>query len=503
MPTPRPPRLRVTDELARTRTLDAGPESRVQLTPAHPGAPLLVLGVGPEPAAFDLSHRPAFWLDCPDFLAQMPTSWAVPAHWKQITPNELEPLLPHAEIWHYRAAPKLFPSFWGPVLAALHAGRLAYSPARAPERTDPVVILPRTTLMHRELAEAFAAHGLRVIAIDSDPAKAAATTLDILKNETVALFMSLNFEGLDAGGELFHLLRAQKIPVAAWLVDNPWHILSRIQQPWWRGVQLFVTDPSFVASLRAYGAESVSFLPLAAWDMPVTYSASSPPNPITFVGNSTFPQRDRFFSGLTLPASLWAEAQSLLDTATPPDLHWWQRRLHTSRMWPGLACRLPGFGAEQSALARRTTFLEACIALGLSVYGDLGWATRLSVRSSSTLHPPVAYYTALGGVYAQSRYTLNVTSLQLPCGLTQRHFDVWQAGGFLLTDRSPGLALFPLELTEPVSVVRACDLPAAVERLERDPALRGELQAAWQGVIRAKHRYVHRVGRIVDQMKCV
>lgn len=525
MPSPRPPRLRVKDELGRVRTLDAGTESRVCLWQAPASAPLLVLGAGPEPAAFDDSARPVFWIDCPDFITQMPPSWSVPPQWQRVPPSDLKKHLLHSEIWQYRAAPKLFPSFWGPILGELTSSHLAASsrisstkiPPRAPEATNSVVILPRTTLMHRELVEAFAAHGLRTRSISNDPAKAATETLEILRNETVALFLSLNFEGLDANGELFYLLRTQKIPVAAWLADNPWHVLSRIQQPWWRGVRLFVTDASFVEPLRAHGAEHISHLPLAAWAMPAATSLSTSPiaptplppqtppihqtsiiqkpyltpstSFITFVGHSRFPQRERFFSGLTLPAQLWEEALCLLATATPPDLLWWQRHLNTTDQWPGLGCRLAGYGAERAALERRTRFLEACLPLGLTIYGDEGWSAQLAI----TPLPPLDYYTALGTLYAQSRYSLNVTSLQLPAGLTQRHFDVWQAGGFLLTDRSPGLELFPRELTEPISAACPSDIPKIVSHLERDPALRRDLMGAWQCHIQKNHTYIHRV----------
>ena len=70
---------------------------------------------------------------------------------------------------------------------------------------------------------------------------------------------------------------------------------------------------------------------------------------------------------------------------------------------------------------------------GLVVVGDKGWKHHLPPGPPETpLLPPVDYYTTLPGLYRAASYTFNVTSLLLPGGLTQRHFDVWRAGGFLL-----------------------------------------------------------------------
>ena len=66
--------------------------------------------------------------------------------------------------------------------------------------------------------------------------------------------------------------------------------------------------------------------------------------------------------------------------------------------------------------------------------------------------------------------------------LTQRHFDVWAAGGFLLTDRTPGLDIFPRELVEPI-VLRPPrghrpPGPAPAGRRGRTPATLGGLAGA-------------------------
>jgi spore maturation protein CgeB len=133
--------------------------------------------------------------------------------------------------------------------------------------------------------------------------------------------------------------------------------------------------------------------------------------------------------------------------------------------------------------------------------GDDGWFELLAPDGTEPvdIRPPVDYYASLSSVYAGARYSLNVASLLLPSALTQRHFDVWTAGGFLLTDATPGLDIFPEELTAPIRLASPQDLPGAVERLEREPALYRHLQRAWQNCL--KEHTIRR--RILTVLHCL
>jgi spore maturation protein CgeB len=134
---------------------------------------------------------------------------------------------------------------------------------------------------------------------------------------------------------------------------------------------------------------------------------------------------------------------------------------------------------------------------GLDLFGDPGWQEH--VRGGVRLRPPVDYYTRLPCIYARSRYSLCLTSLQLPQGLNQRHFDVWTAGGFCLSDASPGLGLFPEELTRPMSFRAPSDIGPRVQALENSGA-RQALAAGWQSCLWAEHRYVHRALAVLDAL---
>ena len=132
---------------------------------------------------------------------------------------------------------------------------------------------------------------------------------------------------------------------------------------------------------------------------------------------------------------------------------------------------------------------------------DDGTAAQCATHAHFDLRPPVDYYGPLAGVYASARVTLGATSPLLPHGLTQRHFDVWAAGGLLATDATPGMSLFPRDLAEPVTYRNTADIPGLIARLEADPVLRRDIMQSWRTLIKNEHTYGHRVATILERTK--
>jgi len=569
--------------------LQTPPDGPGQFARQGGGAHVLLLGIGPDPAqtaALLPPGRAVYAMEAPGFKAQMPPSWhaALPGHWRLLEPGDLDEfLITGAELWVYRPGARLFPSFWGPILgrcrflAGLRAGPGAALPA--PERS---VLLPGAEgdLLVRELAAALTDAGLAVRVLP--PGRTGELVPALLREHRPALFLCVNFKGLDPFGELFHLLEAARVPVCVWCVDNPFHLVSGLRSPFWTRARLAVTDASFAPALRLHGAREVLHLPLAAWPelfaprggegagggpaggagaggsansgrpgggegagagaglslvgpfqvdhgqgaapgagaslssrsamapdrgtgavpgagtVPGTGAAPEPDlglgERMAFVGRSQFPGKAKFFAGCAVPRWQWDAARALLDAGGRPDFHWWEQRLDIWPLWPGPEARRIGAGAEAASVELRAACLEAAAPLGLTVYGDQGWAERLP--AGAVLRPPVDYYTTLPAIYRQAAWTLNATSLLLPHGLTQRHFDVWAAGGLLLTDATPGLSLFPEELAREVRFATPADLPALARRLAPGTPLRHDVQTAWRTEILTHHTYAHRVAAL-------
>ena len=393
------------------------------------------------------------------------------------------------------------------------ASRTAGQKSRGP------VLLPGHDgqLLHQELRQALKACGLSPVLpmrVHWQPhADMHAVWRELFCQGKPRLLLSVNLRGLDAEGRVFHLCRDMGVPVALWLVDNPWHVLSALRLPWWREACIFVTDASFMPELAAAGARHVHHLPLAVaphmWRAQEAMPAAPEKAEPLFVGRSAFPQKERFFAAASVPERLQNEALALLENnETPsggPNYFWWRQRLGGAA-WPGFAVRGAGLGAEICARANRARWLRTllegragkCDGSGgaerppLRIVGDAGWKALLP---GADILPPVDYYAALPEWYARA-VTLNVTSLLLPHSLSQRHFDVWAAGGVLLSDATSGLDIFAPDMADAVRLDRPEDFWPRWDALRSRPAHARDLRLAWREHLRQGHEYTHRVRRI-------
>lgn len=490
----RPQRIRVLDEAGRSVTLDEGPGAFERL---GLGPQVLFLGLGPRPELlarwFPEARAGALYVERPGFE---PGPGA--AGFRRVLPRDLDrDALAGSTTYFFRQNARLLPSFWGPVWARCRALALGL------ERSDPGgVWLPGTgtDLLGRDLALGFEAAGLTALRIDQGLSPEGLAGL-MAERGAPGLFFSVNFRGLDPYGRAFHLLREAGSRVAAWCVDNPFHLLSGIRSGFWRDLDLFVTDDWFLGPLAGLGARRVFHLPLAAGAAFAGPDVRAGPadleGRLVFVGRSRFPGKEAFFAGCSLPPQAFAQARDLLLAGSRPDFGWWAQRLglRSEALWPGDQARRAGFCAEETGRLWRGMCLRAA-GPGLVVFGDPGWLEDLG--PAADLRPPVDYERDLPGVYRAASLCLNMTSPLLPSGLTQRHFDVWAAGGFLITDQTPGLGLFPADLVREVVFRTPADIPNLARALLRDPARRLEIGAAWRALVLRGHTYAHRAARVLS-----
>ena len=494
-------RVRIKNELGQAQTLASGPE---QFLGFGQGKHLLLLGLGPDPHVLTgliPEDQDVYYLEAPGFLSQMPPTWRtrIPSAWRDLRLEEINlNLVTRGRVLFYRRNLRLFPSFWGPIWAKCEWLRL--HPQKTQQSKKAIWIPAKVEdLLVPELTHAFREIGFEVSHLP--PSRMHEFLLKHLAQVHPQVLLSINFSGLDPYGECFYLLKQADVPVVVWCVDNPFHLLTGLKSSFWKEVWLMVTDPWFIEPLRQHGARRVLYLPLAACPEVFQPSSSSHEHDLkgrlVFVGRSEFPRKEGFFSACKLPHPVWEDAKKMLDQGRRPDFSWWQKRLGNDSLWPGQQVRQVGFGAEQSSRAWRTLCLkEAAKHLPLTVFGDSNWSNLLP--ESAEIWGEVDYYGPLAGIYGQAEYTLNTTSLLLPRGLTQRHFDVWAAGGFLITDATPGLELFPEELAGEISFDHPRHVSSVLNNLERDSSLRSDLQQAWRKLILTSHTYRQRVETIMD-----
>ncbi|OGR37331.1 MAG: hypothetical protein A2051_10010 [Desulfovibrionales bacterium GWA2_65_9] len=521
----RPSRPSIIDELGLAKTLPAGPGDFRTLCGSGPD--VLFLGLGPEPEnlpdlfpALGPGRGKIRYMECPELAAQLGPDWRgrIPAGFAEAAPEDMAGLARSgARLILYTPGQRLFPSFWGPLLARVQLALLASAispisgptsgpasgPASGPRQRLAWLPGGEGDLLRIELREALEDLGFSVRCTGDSGMEDYRAWL--AAGECPQLFLSVNFSGLDPLGEVGHLLQAAGARVAVWCVDNPLHLLSGLKSRFWTGLPLFVTDEWFVEPLKRLGATDVRHLPLAARARDLN---SPPPPPATawaelagrlvFVGRSAFPGKDGFFAGCARPGKEWAEAQAMLDQGQRPDFGWWLERLKIERLWPGAEVRRAGFCAEETGRAWRALCLGRALEdLGrVTVFGDAGWQELLP--KASDLRGPVDYYTALPDIAASAGANLNLTNPLLPSALTQRHFDTWAWGGLLVSDATPGLSLFPAELTQEITFRAPRELAERFRTLTSSPALAADLKTAWRAELARAHTYGHRVAAVLD-----
>ena len=469
-------------------------------------APVIFLGLGPEPDNllewFDLPDDEAFrFLESQAFIDQV-EGWVkrLPANFKRMAPEEFTPeVAAGAHVVRYLPAQKAFPSFFAPLTARLSLEN------RPRPRLEKTVWLPvgDDALLVEELALAFKDAGWKVVRIDHESlGKHPGNTLPAYLQEGVPdLFLSINFKGLDHFGLAQAILREAGTKVGVWLVDNPFNLLTSVKTEAWRELNLFVTDHSFIGPLITTGARRVTHLPLAACPDLFETGGELPGHArdvagkLVFVGRSAFPDKDKFFAGETVAE----DAAELVAGSTGPtrfDYHWWRDRLGIEPLWPGNRGRAVGAGAEFASSVWKRRCLNA--AGRIVIFGDDGWKDLDNPQAE--VRPVVDYYAHLPALYRTAGVVLNVTGMQLPAGLNQRNFDVWCAGGFLLTDAHPGMNIFPPELVEPVTYTRPGRIHDMVIRYREDTPEKRDLQRLWRECILADHTYANRVETILKAM---
>ncbi|WP_052812994.1 glycosyltransferase family protein [Desulfonatronum thioautotrophicum] len=504
---PRPHRLQILDQLGRRKSLPDDPEQYQTLYKGN--ADILLLGVGPNPSVVtDLlqDREDVVYLECPELARQKSAAVhaALPMQWRAISCADLEHSgVSGRTVLFYRPGLSLFPDFWSSVLARIALQR--FPPPKV--QTNSVVWLPASEqrLLARELTWAFTTQGLTVrhVPVNMSPGE----TLCRLEDERPGVFFSVNFQGLDPLGQIHGLLRRAEVQVCVWCVDNPFHLLSGLRSAYWKKCRLFVTDDWFIPLLVDHGATQPVHLPLAAAEhflhpdssLNAEDDWSDLAQRMVFVGRSVFPGKERFFAGCAIPRELDSAAEAIMTKGERPDFAWWHRHLSMHVLWPGPGVRQIGFAAEEFSRRRRTAYLLAAQRTEkLTVFGDTQWRSLLP--DTTDIRPEVDYYGPLAQIYRQARSTLNLTSLLLPHGLTQRHFDVWAANGILLTDRTPGLNVFDSRLTSEIAFDTPVAMNALMRRLNGDSSLCNDLRNAWRDHILKHHRYTHRVATVLETL---
>ncbi len=493
----RPSAVKIKTEICRTGTLGRGAS---YFRTIQNGSIPLFLGLGPDPLLVSSIFPPGrgFYLECPELENQLGPAWkkTIPSSLTRINPEEIGTLpLNDLRIVLYLPGYKYFPGFWTRILARIRLKRLKVRTGL--EKSDRVMVFgTERSLLVPEICWELDRLGFKPVlaAPDAGPDQISS----MLARYSPCLALSINLQGLDPLGENHALFAEMDVPVALWMVDNPFLLLTKLKAGYWTKTHILITDHWFRPALKELGASSVHHLPLAA--APGFFNAPQNPDSdlrdkVVFIGRSGFPGKNSFFAAARRHPRLQDMARELLKKGFRADFSWWTKQLDP-QYWPGNQIRDPGLGADETGLVWKKMCLEHLARQGsLVIHGDQDWRNHLS--QGIELRPEVDFYGPLGSIYASARYVLNLTNMLLPCGLTQRHFDVWAAGGFLLTDFTCGLEIFPSWLVRETSFSTPEEIPDLIARLDSSPELKVRIKNEFRKLVTEKHTYKNRVQDIL------
>ncbi len=460
---------------------------------------ILILGLGAnlhDILPYLEKKEKIFYLEHEAFSKQV--SYERPKNFTPLTKEQIfelcdEDFICQTDILLYKQNVQLFPSFWNSVLITLR-NKLLLSTYSQPVSKEKYIYLSggKNDLLHKELCQAI--HDMGAVPVEIG-GKTLQEILELIDTKPPQLYLAINAQSLNGNGILYEQLKQKNIPLALWFVDNVWNILSGFSQSWWKECSLFLTDFSFARELQKEGAKRVFPLPLASHAIPANYQ-NIPEIPLLFVGNSSFANKNAYFSGCKLEHDFEQNLyrtikKNLFERKSLPDFHTIHGQvLPNEPLWQNKQSRTIGYATTKADLYLRKLWLENLSPL-IQIMGDNAWQDILS--TPHTFYKPVDYYSTLPTYYKSSLFTLNLTSLLMPANLSQRHFDVWKHQGFLLSSPSKGMEIFPQDMQAMITVTNPQDCLNRLELLLTKPALKTEIQQAMQNEIAQKHKYTHRL----------
>lgn len=159
--------------------------------------------------------------------------------------------------------------------------------------------------------------------------------------------------------------------------------------------------------------------------------------------------------------------------------------------------RVPRIAFVGTYTERRERYLAGLKDLGLEVYGNAAWK-RCSLADCYS--GAVSYGEDAFSLYRLAAMTVDVLARD-GYWLSQRAFDIWGSGGFLLSERVPRMDV--VFGTDDILVTYGTpeELEAAATYYAENPVERSARTTAARNVILKKHTYERRVRSMVDRLQ--
>jgi spore maturation protein CgeB len=322
--------------------------------------------------------------------------------------------------------------------------------------------------------------------------------------------LTINHAAFDSIGLLSKILEQFKMPFISWFVDSPLYIFKNAEPQKSNYLYLFLWEKSYVERLIELGFSHVFYLPLASGHeslaiTPITAQERELYNcDVAFVGNSNKENTtDWFNKEYTSPKIIELTNEAVKFQIKNPDVEM-RHILHDL----DTANLLDKFDSETKlqfeaycTLKATELFRNKVVKMlsenfNLKIFGDERWKENYSKNYCRKLD----YYKDLPKLYKNAKIIVNVTSFQMNSAVNQRVFDVFFAGGFMISDyRSDYDGLFG---TNVVPVYKSIDeLQNLVKFYLNQEQERKKISEIIREIVTKNHLYSMRISELFSTVK--
>jgi spore maturation protein CgeB len=484
-----------------------------------PGVPITVIEQFPETVrvAEECGRMASLGREA-DFIVGYPPDEAV----GEITRRRTAAGFPPLAVFPHAASVSAFPGYYGSVMEALSGSaavnlgdRLRYPKFRSDTVT--VALFDFNYFLTEEIARALTALGHSVVRVrgrkDETCGDILGRAVETIASDRPDFFLTVNHLGFDEQGALADLFRSIEMPSAIWYVDSPDLVVRAFPRNISPLSSVFVWDAKFIGSMKSFGFEDVSYLPLGADETvfrPRSVSAAERRRigaDIGFVGNSmVIPAREQLArvpeflrDAVERTARQLCRSRHATFSETVAKEMRCEERAAFEALPPVERSAFEAAVLWRATLLYRLSCLRTIEGFRPCVRGDGGWKRLLNGKFR--LGPRLNYYKELPSFYNACTVNFNATSVQMGSAVNQRAFDVPACGAFLLTDHQEAIEGLFENGTEIVTYRDPGEIPDLVRFYLRNGSAREEIARKGRDRVLGEHTYRHRVDAILRRLR--
>jgi spore maturation protein CgeB len=320
--------------------------------------------------------------------------------------------------------------------------------------------------------------------------------------------LTVNHAAFDSIGLLTKILEQFAIPTVSWFVDSPIYIFKNASPQKSEMLNIFCWERTYIKKLQDLGFKNLYYLPLGSNQDVFNTGIDREINSetfkcdIAFVGNTNIDGAKKYerieFKEIKFQELIEKAVNTQINNSKMPMseiLSFCDDNKILDNEDNEFKITLETYCVIKATEIQRFKIVHLLVNnFNLKIFGDKHWKDIYP----DNYEKPLDYYKELPGLYHNAKIIVNVTSLQMNTAVNQRCFDVFLAGGFLISDyRSDYDSLFGKDVMPTYK-----DEVELIEKLHfflNNDNLRREKTKEITSIIKEKHLYEYRIKEMIEK----